>query len=729
MTVRKICLMALGALAAAVASISLIGCESGSASHAAPGFAPSRGAVGAPNRDDIERQRINRERELQRRSDGLHPAREIGQTTPGPIPLARGEELWIISKPDRHRVQMHTGTEREAHPTHPGLARAMEDGRFLPMPLERTEVEADLSGFIASVGVTQQYVNPFDVKIEAVYVFPLPHNAAVTDFLMTIGNRTIRGVIREREEAAEMYLRAREQGKIASIMTEERPNIFTQRVANIEPGRSIEIDITYFHTLAYEQGELTFVFPTVVGPRYNPPGSRNTIVVGPRETAGGHDSSTEVPYLAPGEITSHRFGMNVRIVAGVPIESVVCPSHEVDVRFDNQNPGLAHVTLTHDSEILDRDFVLKYRVAGDDIHGTILTHRDERGTEGGFFTLLLHPPSQLDQASSEPIEVFFLIDTSGSMRGAPLETARRAVESVLRCLRPQDTFQIFHFGTRAYAIDRSPVAATHQTVSRAINSLGRLRAEGGTEVIQGLRAVASVPGEPGRSRVVVLLSDGLVSNDDEVLAEVDRLAMGACVFTVGIGSAPNRALVERISRVGGGVAAYVGLNEDPATVMSSFMRSIMNAAMTDIRIDGEGIRAFDVYPRRAPNLYAGRPVVLSGRYDARRAGTVRVMGRVNGNDRMFTLPVDTSDATRGSAAIASIWAGHRIAELSDLATRNPNPQIREDIRRTALDFGLVSAFTAFIAVDSLSRTAGDYGHTIRQPVPVPEGVRYDTTVR
>lgn len=721
MTVRKIRLMALGALAAAVAGISLIGCESGSASHATPGFAPSRGAVGAPSRDDIERQRINRERELQRRSDGLQPARETGQTTPDPIPLARGEELWIISKPDRHQVQLHTGTEREAHPTHPGLARAMEDGRFLPMPLERTEVEADLSGFIASVGVKQRCVNPFDVKIEAVYVFPLPHNAAVTDFLMTIGNRTIRGVIREREEATEMYLRAREQGKIASIMTEERPNIFTQRVANIEPGRTIDINITYFHTLAYEQGEITFVFPTVVGPRYNP--------AGPRETAGGHDSSTEGPYLAPGETTSHRFGMNVRIAAGMPVESVVCPSHEIDVRFDNQNPGLAHVALTHDSEIPDRDFVLKYRVAGNDIHGTILTHRDERGEERGFFTLLLLPPAQLDQTSNEPIEVLFLIDTSGSMRGAPLEAARRAVESVLRRLRPQDTFQIFHFGARAYALDRSPVAATHQTVSRAINSLDRLRAEGGTEVIQGLRAVAGVPSEPGRSRVIVLLSDGLVSNDDEVLAEVDRLAMGACVFTVGIGSAPNRALVERISRVGGGVAAYVGLNEDPAAVMSSFMRNIMDAVMTDIRIDWEGIRAFDVYPRRTPNLYAGRPVVLSGRYDVRRAGTVRVMGRVNGNERTFILPVDTSDATRGSAAIASIWAGHRIAELSDLATRNPNPQIREDIRRTALDFGLVSAFTAFIAVDSLSRTAGDYGHTIRQPVPVPEGVRYDTTVR
>ncbi|MCZ6794741.1 MAG: VIT domain-containing protein, partial [Planctomycetota bacterium] len=310
-----------------------------------------------------------------------------------------------------------------------GELRAKVDGdeREVPLPLEHTDVKGRITLHVASVTVRQRYGNPYSEKIEAVYVFPLPQNAAVTDFVMQIGERRIRGIIREREEAQRIYLAARRQGYVASLLTQERPNIFTMSVANIEPGKRIDVEITYFNTLRYSDGEYEFVFPMVVGPRFNPPGSTDGVGAVPRGGTGTSGQATEVSYLRPGEISPHLVSLTVEIDAGVRLEEIESPSHSVDVR--RTGGDTVKVSLKENDRIPNRDFVLRYRVAKDHVYGVLKTFRDDRG---GYFTLMLQPPGTLDDLPRQAREMIFVVDCSGSMQGKPLAACKRAMR---RCLK------------------------------------------------------------------------------------------------------------------------------------------------------------------------------------------------------------------------------------------------------------------------------------------------------
>ena len=229
------------------------------------------------------------------------------------LPYAGDEEIWVIQKP---------AATDEPGSDEPGTGSmvATVNAKEVPLPLQHTAVKAQIDGYISTVNVRQAFTNPFDSKIEAVYLFPLPEKAAVSEFLMIIGERKIRGILREKEEAKEIYEAARSQGYRASLMVQHRPNIFEQKVANIEPGKSIDVDIKYFHTLSYNDGWYSFVFPTVVGPRYNPPGHSDPIKALPRQDTTTQD--TGVRYLRPDERSGHDISIDVTINAGVDIEEL-----------------------------------------------------------------------------------------------------------------------------------------------------------------------------------------------------------------------------------------------------------------------------------------------------------------------------------------------------------------------------------------------------------------------
>jgi len=261
--------------------------------------------------------------------------------------------------------------------------------------------------------------------------------------------------IRERREAERIYTDAKRQGYVASLLTQERPNIFTQSVANIEPGKQIDVQITYFHTLAYDNGWYEFVFPMVVGPRFNPPGSTNGIGAVARGAHGTSGQQTEVQYLKPGERSGHDIALNVDIAAGVAIEEIVCRSHVVAKQVAANDR--VTVSLGPNDRIPNKDFVLRYRVAGDRVKSSLITHRDERG---GFFTLMLYPPMDLASLTRQPVEMVFVLDCSGSMSGRPLAQAKQAVERTLRQLGPDDTFQIIRFSYDASRLGRDPIHGT-----------------------------------------------------------------------------------------------------------------------------------------------------------------------------------------------------------------------------------------------------------------------------
>jgi Ca-activated chloride channel family protein len=627
------------------------------------------------------------------------------------------EELWVVARSSDRAPQ-----PADDSPGAGALVTEIE-GKQIPLPLKHTDVRATVSGYIGAVEVVQQFHNPYSSKIEAVYVFPLPHNAAVNEFIMTIGERRIRGIIRERQEAEQIYQEAKRQGYVASLLTEERPNVFTQSVANIEPGRQIDVAIKYLHTLDYVDGWYEFVFPMVVGPRFNPAGATDGLGAVPRGGSGMSGQKTEVHHPKPGERSGHDISLRVDVDAGVAIEEFTCRTHAVS-RESPASHQLA-VVLEHHDSVPNRDFVLRYRVAGERVKSSLLTHRDERG---GYFTLILYPPRELENLRRQPLELVFVLDCSGSMSGVPLAQAKAAVEKGLRLMQPGDSFQLINFAMSASQLGRAPLEATPENLQRGLEYLRTLHAGGGTMMIEGIKAALSFPHDPQRLRFVCFLTDGYIGNESQILGEIRRRLGASRIFSFGVGSAVNRYLLDHMARAGRGAVAYLGPRDDGAKVMEEFITRISHPGLTDIAIDWQEMNVSEVFPRRIPDLFVGRPVVLTGRFQGEGATSTRVRGQIAGEQIEFAVPVNLDDTAARHAGLPSVWARMKLADLAAEAAYAPSGDQAGRIKQVALDYGLMSPFTAFVAVDSTRRTEGDEGTTVPVAVPVPEGVKYHTTV-
>jgi Ca-activated chloride channel family protein len=606
------------------------------------------------------------------------------------------------------------------------------DGKQVIVPLKHTDVKGSVAGYISAVNVTQQFHNPYDSKIEAVYVFPLPENAAVSEFLMTIGDRTIRGIIRERADAERIYNQARAQGYTASLLTQERPNIFTQKVANIEPGKAIDINITYYSTLTYSDGGYEFVFPMVVGPRFNPTSGGAGFQPagdGIGAVAQGHhgasNQKTEVQYHRPEDRTGHDIALTLDIDAGVSIEALECRTHKADIQ--RTGPSRATVTLSKNDRIPNRDFVLRWQVAGDSVKSAILAHEDDRG---GYFTMMLVPPKDLKRVPRNAVELVFVLDRSGSMSGRPMEQAQNAIARGLERLQPGDSFQIIDFSNDASALGSAPIEATGANVYKGKNYLASLSAGGGTYMMKGLKASLGFPHDAERLRFVVFCTDGYIGNEAEILGALHQGLGSSRVFSFGVGTAVNRYLMDSMARMGNGIATYLNLTDDPATVMDTFFDRVSHAPLSDVKIDWAGAQVSEVFPSRVPDLFADRPVIITGRFKGDLPPSVRVSGRMGAERRELPVSVTRADDAVATKALAQVWARAKLTDIADQSAWDVHnlAELAQAAKKTALDYALMSDFTAFVAVDSSVRTAGEFGTTVHVPVPVPPGVRYDTTV-
>ena len=585
-------------------------------------------------------------------------------------------------------------------------------------------MRARIVGYVGTVDVTQQFENPFDTKIEAVYVFPLPQKAAVSEFVMSIGERRIRGILREREEAEALYAEARAQGYQASLLTQHRPNIFEQKVANIEPGHGIDVNIRYFHTLAYRDGWYSFAFPTVVGPRFNPPGWNDPVTALPRTPIQPDSPGVAVQYLSPGERSGHDIGIRVELEAGVEIEAIEA-SHFVDeVRTGDST---ATITLANRTTIPNRDFVLDFKVTGGRIKSNLLTYENTDDPDHGYFTMMLYPPDDLEDLRRHPLELVFVLDCSGSMSGQPIAQAKAAIMSALDRLEPGDTFQVIRFSDNASRFGHEPVAATPGNIGLAKRYVQSLDSAGGTMMIEGIRAALNFPHDPERLRFVTFLTDGYIGNEAEILGEIHASIGASRIFSFGVGSSVNRYLLERMAIVGRGAVAFLGLNDSGSEVMNDFFGRISHPALTDVSIEWGGMQASEVYPSRLPDLFVGRPVVVTGKYRGE-PGDLTVHGRAGGERIEFGVRTEGHEPDH--AFLPKIWARLRIADLMDRQVWDVDPygELAGMIRQTALDYELMSDYTAFVAVDASQPTSGSHGVTVYQPVPVPAGVRYETTV-
>src|SRR5688572_4229326 len=532
-----------------------------------------------------------------------------------------------------------------------------KDGGFCP--LKHTSVKAEISGFLSRVTVTQEFANPFNEKIEAVYTFPLPQNSAVDDMTMVVGDRTVRGRILRREQAEAGYEAAKTSGQVASLLNQERANIFTQSVANILPGEQVKVTISYVETLKYEDGSYEFVFPMVVGPRYvpgNPTGAKGKGFAS--DTDRVPDASRITPRPAPAGMRSgHDISVDVSLNAGVPLDSLASKSHEIQVqKHDNER---AHIQLKNGSTIPNKDFILKYDVAGRKVEDAALTTRSDRG---GFFSLILQPPDRVVPADVMPKELVFVLDTSGSMSGFPIEKAKESMKLAMEGLYPHDTFNLITFAGDEHILFDQPVPATKENLRKAQGFLESREGHGGTEMMKAIRAALDPSDAQGHMRIVCFMTDGYVGNDMEIISEVQKHA-NARVFAFGIGNSVNRFLLDKMAEHGRGEVEYVSLNDDGSAAARRFHERVRNPLLADITVDWNGLPVQDVYPQRIPDLFGAKPVFLTGRYLSAGRATIRLKGKVAGNDFVREIPVELPETMASHDVLASLWARARIDNL------------------------------------------------------------------
>ena len=595
-------------------------------------------------------------------------------------------------------------------------------------PLKRTTVKAEISGFLSRVRVTQEFENPFKEKIEAVYTFPLPQRAAVDDMTMHVGDRTVRGRILRREEAQAVYDAAKNNGQVASLLDQERPNIFTQSVANIMPGERVTVEISYVETLKYEDGAYEFSFPMVVGPRYIPGNPTGKQGGGTQpDTNRVPDASRITPPVMPeGMRAGHDISLEVSLDAGVSLDGITSKSHEIDV--DRKSASSAVVRLKNRNEIPNKDFILRYDVAGKRVEDAILSHRSDRG---GFFTMILQPPERVSAQDVTPKELVFVLDTSGSMDGFPIEKAKETMKLALDGLYPQDTFNLITFAGDTHVLFEHPVPATPENMRKAQAFLASRKGDGGTEMMKAIRTALDPSDAQDHVRIVCFMTDGYVGDDMEILGEVKKHP-NARVFAFGIGSSVNRYLLDKMAEEGRGEVEYVSLNDDGSRAARRFHERVRNPLLTDINIDWGGLKVADVYPKRIPDLFGAKPVVITGRYQGSGTGTVKLRGKMGGQDFVREIPVNLPEAESAHDVLATLWARTRIDDLmsqdySGAQQGNMRDGLKETITQLGLEYRLMTQFTSFVAVEEMVVTDGGQPRRVEVPVELPEGVSNKAT--
>jgi Ca-activated chloride channel family protein len=610
-----------------------------------------------------------------------------------------------------------------------GALRAVSrGGAVLRFPLEHTDVRADVAGLVAHVEVVQTFSNPYDRPIEAVYVFPLPNQAAVDGMEIHLEGRVIRGLIRKREEARAAYEEAREEGRTAALVDQERPNIFTQSVANILPGDVIEVHLRYFETLPNRAGLQDFVFPMVVGPRFIPGapirhGDRGSQ---PDTTDVPDASRIAPPVLRPEQRSGHDIALEVRLDAGVRAVGVTSPSHRVKV--DRDGDGVVRVRLASDDSIPNRDFVLRYALDGAAPNLIVLPHRPLGDSTSGYFLALLRPEAEPPPWAIAPKEMIFVVDCSGSMSGEPIAKVREAMNYALQNLNPLDNFQIIRFSNTAQAFAPGPVPATPAHIARALEYVEHLSGSGGTIMLEGVKGALGYPEDPQRLRIISFMTDGYIGNEDQILAYLRDHLGSARLHSFGVGSSVNRHLLDSMAEFGRGSVEYILLREAAGGAVHRFYDRISRPYLTDITIDWGGLKVADVFPSEIPDLFLGEPIQLSGRYLEPGVDSVRVRARLGGRPWEGRFDVQLPERHPEGDAVATLWARAHIEELSKRLVGGRDQVLVEQVTTIALEHNLVSAYTSFVAIDEMVRNAGGPPVRVAVPVPIPEGVDRDMAV-
>jgi len=583
-------------------------------------------------------------------------------------------------------------------------------------PLVATEVDIEVAGIVARATVTQHFINPTAQWREGVYVFPLPGNAAVDQLHMKVGDRVIEGRIQEKAAARATYDKAKAEGVKASLIEQQRPNLFTARVAHLGPDEEVTVTIEYQQTLRYDNGSFHLRFPLAITPRYTPPATGAAIAEA-ADAVARDDPLLEPPVLAPGSPPTNPVSLHVGVDAGFPLSLISSASHRIDVK--EQVAHRYDVTLADDIVAADRDFELAWTPEVGNVPGAALFTESRDGKTWALLMIL--PPSTPSQAPIAPREAIFIVDTSGSMSGVSIAQAREAVTFALSRLKPGDRFNVIEFNSVTRPLFTAPMPVDPSTLARARTFVAGLRADGGTEMKPALTAALSAPIVDGFVQQVVFITDGAVGNEQELLDLIDARAGSRRLFTVGIGPGPNTWFLRKAAQMGRGTATFISDVRDVKSRMTELYAKLENPALTDIGVTWSA--PADAYPRAVPDLYLGEPIVLTAQFTTPLV-SLSLTGRRGSEAWGEMLPLAAGQPSTG---IATLWARDRIEALSDAMVNGDAASIKPMIIETALAHHLISRYTSLVAVDvTPTLPAGATSELAAMPVNLPAGYGADS---
>lgn len=577
------------------------------------------------------------------------------------------------------------------------------------LPLQSTFASVRIAGVIAHVTVKQVYQNRGKKPIEAIYVFPGSTRAAVHAMKMKIGERTIVAKIEEREKARKDYNDALNDGRSASLLEQQRPNVFQMNVGNIMPGDLVEVELEYTEHLLATNGIYEFVYPTVVGPKYSGKGE-NTV---------NPDWSSN-PYLKEGTLPTYTFNLDCSITSGIPLKDVRCTSHKVNIDYKDRktvNISLGNSEL----EGGNRDFILQYRLGGNGLESGVWLYSD--GQEN-YFMATLQPPSAVKPEMIPSREYIFIVDVSGSMYGFPMEITKTLVSELLNGLKSSDHFNILFFAGGADLFAKEPVNASRENIAKATKMLESQSGSGGTELLPALKMALGMNQNNDFARSFVIATDGYVTVEKEAFSLIRSNLNKASFFAFGIGTSVNRYLLEGMAHAGSGEATIITSQKEAKAKAEAFKNYISTPLLTNISLTFNGLDAYEVWPATIPDVFASRPVVIFGKYQGNAKGNIVLTG-TNG-DGKFSSSIDLSNvnASDENAALKYLWAREQIRQIDDFAGGSETipEETRKQVTQLGLKYNLLTAYTSFLAIDSEIRNVGGEQTSVKQPLPLPQGV-------
>ena len=636
-------------------------------------------------------------------------------------------------------------------------------------PLKSTDVVTNINGLIAETYVTQIYVNEGDVPINASYVFPTSSGVSVHGMKMIIGNEMITAQIKEKEEAKVEYEEAKSEGKSASLMEQKRPNVFTMDVANIMPGDTVSIELHYTELLAPTENVYEFIFPTVVGPRYAPPeepsgedgdasgenGEPDGSSVSERDgepdgssvsggdsanagngTSVGNGSGTGSglseddswivsPYLADGATPPGDYNITVNLSTGVPIADITSKTHAIKV--NKTDSSTAQITLANPADYAgNRDFILKYKLTGESIqsglvlaggHGNNGSFKEEQ-----FFMLTIQPPERFEPEDIPPREYIFVLDVSGSMFGYPLDTAKELIHDLVADLKETDTFNLILFANDTMLLSPRSLPATAANIKTATKLIDEQEGGGGTSLLPALEDAIAVPKSEDIARSIVIITDGYISNESEVISCITDNMDSASFFSFGIGSSVNDYLIKQVAGCGLGESFIVTDKEDAEESAENFRTYIEAPLLTDISITYKGFEVYDVEPAVPSILYASQPIVLFGKWRGKPGGTITVTGKAGGEEYVQEIPVGNVTVDMESEAIRYLWARTHLDRIAGYGSVRNDESVKEEITQLGLEYNMITPYTSFIAVSEIIRNTDGDSKDVDQALPLPQRV-------